>query len=73
MIVPNQKKLPGLDKEYDTDDTPSEFTETEVVRYFFYGKELPLEFGQMLSELGKRGHLVLREEQLCPDCLPQDE
>lgn len=64
MTVPNPKKLPGLDKEYATEDSPSEFIETEEVHYFFYGKKLPLEFGEMLHERAKRSDLVLQEE--CP-------
>lgn len=64
MRIPNQKRLPGLDKEYATDDSPSELTETDEVRYFFYGKELPLEFGEMLHKRGKRGIVLLNERRV---------
>ena len=67
MTAPKAKRLPGLDKEYSTDDTPSEFIETEKVLYLFYGKELPLEFGKMLHERAKRGDLVLLNEHPVSD------
>jgi len=63
MTVPNAKKLPGLETKYAANDRQSGFTDPEEVWYFFYHKELPNEFGAMLYDTGKHGHLVLLNER----------